>query len=502
MIIRAGSLVSAARMQALRSQFPVLERLAYLNAGTNGPVPARAVEAVEASVRRQAEEGRAGTAFFEESVARADGMRGRVAALLGADTAELTLTGSTTDGVNAVLNALDLRPGDEILTSDEEHPGVLAPLARARDAYGARVRLAPFAELADAVGPGTRLVACSHVSWLTGRVVDAPALAAGGAELLLDGAQGLGALPVDVRALGCDYYAASGQKWLCGPNGVGYLYVRAGLLEGLRAPWPGYHSLLEPGDALESPSKPDARKLGNGFPAHHQLEWAHAALDVLEEAGMAALQERAAGLADSLATRLAEFGVRVTARGRQPLVSFEAADPPALVERLASSERMVLRDLPGTPYVRASVGAWTDRGRARAARAGRRPVGRPRSSTRITIPKTIEPTTASIASDPRTPNAAACATRPSRLESTARVLPRIATPNAQVTPMPATSDTQITCTRSDRSTIRDDHPDASAGSESACCCARRTNRSAPPARISADTITGPAAPVPKSRVTP
>jgi selenocysteine lyase/cysteine desulfurase len=360
MIIRAGSLVSAARMQALRSQFPVLERLAYLNAGTNGPVPARAVQAVEASVRRQAEEGRAGKAFFEETAARADDLRGRVAALLGADTAELTLTGSTTDGVNAVLNALDLRPGDEIITSDEEHPGVLAPLARARDAYGARVRMAPFAELADAVGPDTRLVVCSHVSWLTGRVVDAAALATGGAELLLDGAQGLGALPVDVRALGCDYYAASGQKWLCGPNGVGYLYVRAGLLEGLRAPWPGYHSLLEPGDALESPSKPDARKLGNGFPAHHQLEWAHASLDVLEEAGLAALHERAARLAGSFAGRLAELGVRVAPRGRQPLVSFEAADPRALVERLASSERMVLRDLPGTPYVRASVGAWTD----------------------------------------------------------------------------------------------------------------------------------------------
>ena len=359
MIIRGGSLVSRAQMHDFRAQFPVLERLAYLNASTNGPVPARAARAVEASVRRQADEGRAGKAFFEECLARADSLRERVAALLGADTAELTLTGSTTDGVNAVLSALDLRPGDEILTSDEEHPGVLAPLARARDAHGVRIRIAPFAELADAVGPGTRLVACSHVSWQTGRVVNAAALAASVAELLLDGAQGLGAVPVDVQALGCDYYAASGQKWLCGPNGVGYLYVRAGLHEGLRAPWPGYHSLLEPGHALESPPKPDARRLANGFPAHHQLEWAHASLDVLEEAGLEEVQEHAARLARSLAERLAPLGVPVAPRGRQPLVSFEAADPPALVERLATEERMVLRDLPGTPYARASVGAWT-----------------------------------------------------------------------------------------------------------------------------------------------
>ncbi len=375
MIIRAGSLVSAARMQALRSQFPVLERLAYLNAGTNGPVPARAVEAVEASVRRQAEEGRAGTAFFEESVARADGMRGRVAALLGADTAELTLTGSTTDGVNAVLNALDLRPGDEILTSDEEHPGVLAPLARARDAYGARVRVAPFAELADAVGPGTRLVVCSHVSWLTGRVVDAPALAAGGAELLLDGAQGLGALPVDVRALGCDYYAASGQKWLCGPNGVGYLYVRAGLLEGLRAPWPGYHSLLEPGDALESPSKPDARKLGNGFPAHHQLEWAHAVAGRARggrDGRPAGAGRRARRLARDAARR-----VRCPGDGaRPPAARVVRGGRPAGARRAARVVGAHGAARPAGYAVRPRVGGrLDDRGGARAARPSRRPVG-------------------------------------------------------------------------------------------------------------------------------
>jgi selenocysteine lyase/cysteine desulfurase len=344
-------------MHDLRAEFPVLERLAYLNAGTNGPVPRRALAAAEASLRRQSEEGRSSTEFFEELQDRADALRARIARLLGADAAEVALNDSTTGGVNAVLHALDLRAGDELLTSDEEHPGVLGPLAAARAAHDLRVRVVPFDELAAAVGPETRMVVCSHVSWITGKVVDAAALAATGTPLLLDGAQGLGAVPVEVRELGCDFYAASGQKWLCGPNGLGYLYARADRIPGLRAPWSGYHAVEDPHHPLDSPLQPDARRLGTGYPAHHHLEWAHAALDVLERPGIGAVQERAIELAAGLASWLADRGIVLSPRGRSTLVSFEAADPPALVERL-TAERFVLRRLPETAYVRASVGAW------------------------------------------------------------------------------------------------------------------------------------------------
>lgn len=344
-------------MHDLRSQFPVLERLAYLNAGTNGPVPRRAVEATEASLRRQLEEGRSSSEFFEEMAGRGDELRARVAGLIGAQGAEVALTGSTTDGVNAVLHALDLQPGDELLTSDEEHPGVLAPLAAAR-ARGMRVRQAPFAELAAAVEPGTRMVVCSHVSWVTGKVVEAAALAASDALVLLDGAQGLGAVPVSVAELGCDFYAASGQKWLCGPNGIGYIYARADRVDGLRAPWPGWQVLDDPHDPLDSPLHPDARRLATGFPAHHQVQWAHAALDVLEEPGLERLQARAIELAAGLVERLEARGVEVTPRGRSTLVSFAVDDPPSALERVLAAG-FILRDLPGTSYLRASVGAWT-----------------------------------------------------------------------------------------------------------------------------------------------
>jgi selenocysteine lyase/cysteine desulfurase len=346
-------------LKSLRAQFPVLERTAYLNAGTNGPVPRRALDAALASLRVQAERGRGGAAYIDAFLADQDDLRGRVAGLLGSEPGEVALTRSTTDGVNAALASLDLRRGDEVLTSDEEHPGVLAPLAGLRRRVGVRVRTAPFAELPGDVGPGTRLVACSHVSWVTGRVMDSGALRNAGAPVLLDGAQALGAVPVDVRALGCDFYAASGQKWLCGPNGIGYLYARAELVGDLPVPWPGYQSIVDPGNALDSPPHPDARRLATGLPSPHDTAFAHGALDVLEEPGVEPAQRHAARLAGRLAQALAERGVRVAPRGASTLVSFEVAEPAAFVERLEAEERIVVRSLPGTPYVRASVGAWS-----------------------------------------------------------------------------------------------------------------------------------------------
>ena len=149
-------------MDDLRAQFPVFERIEYLNAGTTGPVPRRGYEAAVESLRRQLDDGRSGREFFERCVDRIDLLRARVAALMGADLGEVALTGSTTDGVNAALGALELGPGDEVLTSDEEHPGVLAPLGRLRKRVGVNVRVAPFAELAAAVGPHTRAVRCSN----------------------------------------------------------------------------------------------------------------------------------------------------------------------------------------------------------------------------------------------------------------------------------------------------------------------------------------------------
>lgn len=344
-----------------RAQFPVLERCAYLNAGTTGPVPARAIDAAREQLERQGTNARSGRPYFNQIMGLASSVRAAYAEVLGCASEEVALTGSTTDGVNTVLSGLDLRSGDEVVTSAEEHPGLLAPLARARRTRGIRIRVVPFAEIADEVRSSTRLVACSHVSWVSGRVVDTAALAAAGAPVLLDAAQALGAVPTRVGDLGCDYYACSGQKWVCGPEGSGCLFVRPERVDELEIPWPSYVSLADSHRPLELEPAAGVPRFDLGFPSVLRSSWALAALEVLREAGWEWIYARAATLADRLAELLSERGIEVLPRGRSTLVSFRLADRDAEqeVERLGG-EGIVVRNLPTRPgVIRASVGAWS-----------------------------------------------------------------------------------------------------------------------------------------------
>jgi selenocysteine lyase/cysteine desulfurase len=339
----------------LRAEFPVLERVAYLNAGTDGPVPRRAAEAAERRIRHELEAGRSGQEHFASIIETGTRVREKVAAAMGCDAEHVAITRSTTDGVNTVLSALELGPGDEVLTTDEEHPGLLAPLGAGRVRRGFDVRVVPFAEIAGEAGPRTKLIACSHVSWVNGQVVDTEGLAEAAPPVLLDGAQGLGAVPLDMAAIGCDWYAASGQKWLCGPDGSGYLYAPAELLP----PWPGYGSLEEPQRPLDLVLHHGARRFDMGLVPGSMAAWALASLELLEAAGWQAVQERAAALATRLAEMLAERGREVAPRGRSTLVSWRSDDPEEEVRRLAGAG-VVVRHLPGRGLVRASVGAWSN----------------------------------------------------------------------------------------------------------------------------------------------
>ncbi|MGI8411060.1 MAG: aminotransferase class V-fold PLP-dependent enzyme [Solirubrobacteraceae bacterium] len=344
--------------QSFRSQFPVLEQVAYLNAGTEGPLPRRAAQDAHRRIDAEVGQGRCGRAYFDALMDLAARLRAGYANVLGCDPLEVALTGSTTDGLNTVISGLELRPGDEILTSDEEHPGLLAPLGRACRRQGVQVRVVPVAEIAAEISSSTRLVACSHVSWVSGRVVDVAALVSSGVPVLLDAAQAVGAIAVDVHALGCDFYAGSGQKWLCGPEGSGCLYVRRERLEELLVPWPGYGSLGDPARPLELIPAAGAARFDHGFPGALRSTLALASLSVFEEAGWDWVHERAASLASSLAASLAARGLQVGPRGRSTLVSWTARDPQAEVERLAA-QGFVVRSIPAFGYVRASVGAWS-----------------------------------------------------------------------------------------------------------------------------------------------
>jgi L-cysteine/cystine lyase len=342
----------------LRAEFPVCSRLAYLNAGTCGPLPARAGEASRAELEREVADGRSGKVHFQHRMDLMGALRAAYAERLGCPPGDVAMTTSTSEGVATALLGLDLRPGDEILISDSEHPGLIGPVQAVRDLRGASVRAVALADLPDAVGPRTRVVACSHVSWVTGEVAPA-GLGELDVPVVLDGAQGIGAIDFDVGALGCAAYAGSGQKWLCGPEGTGMLHVAPAAREEIAALRRSYVSYLDGARGLDAELHPDARRYDTPVIPGFTLAGALAAHEVLAAAGWDRVFARARALAGTLADALRERGHEVMARGPTTLVAWRAEDAEAEVARLAEAG-VVIRWLPGRGLLRASVGAWND----------------------------------------------------------------------------------------------------------------------------------------------
>jgi L-cysteine/cystine lyase len=338
-----------------RAAFPVLERIAYLNAGSMGPLSRATAAAIAEQARREVEHGRGGRPYYDAMLDVREAVRARLAALLGVDPANMALTSSTTDGCNVVLAGLGLRPGAEVVTTDAEHPGLLAPL----HASGARVVVVEVAtrpaeealeRLVAAVTPRTRLLAVSHVLWTTGQVLPVPELkAATRLPVLVDGAQSVGAIAV--AAGDVDFYTVSCQKWLCGPDPLGGLYVRD--LDSLRVALPTYFSVRSIRRDGSFVPRETAARFDSGWLAVPSLAGLVAALDGAPEWRY----ERAAETARRCRELLAERVEVVT--GDATLVSFVPPGDPAETVARAYEQGVVIRDLPGTGWLRASCGYWT-----------------------------------------------------------------------------------------------------------------------------------------------
>jgi selenocysteine lyase/cysteine desulfurase len=343
-------------LQSLRAQFPVLEHTAYLNTGTDGPLPAAAVAAGREALDDQESGGRV-MRHFEGRRELQDRLRDAYARLLGVDSGEIALTTSTSDGLGRIITGMGLGRGDEIITSDQEHPGLVGPLLAAR-LRGASVRSVPLASVAEAVGPDTKLVAVSHVSWISGEVAPG-GLSEVDVPVIYDGAQGAGAVHVDPRALGCVAYAASGQKWLCGADGTGLLWVDPEIGGKVGLVSPGYTAFEDPAAGLEGAFKDTAARFDTPSLSREALAMSLAAIELLEAAGWEDVQREAGAKARRLADALRERGRTVMPRGATTLVAWEDPFAEETRDRLAQAG-VIVRNLPGRALVRASVGAWND----------------------------------------------------------------------------------------------------------------------------------------------
>ena len=280
--------------------------------------------------------------------------------MIGAGAGTVALTTSTTEGCDAVVGGLRLRPGDEVVTTDVEHPGLLGVLrAWELDVRVAAVRDRPAAEALDAfdaaITARTRLIACSHVAWTTGAVLPVQDLARRGVPMLVDGAQSVGAIPVDVGALGCDFYTVSGQKWLLGPEATGALYVRADRIEELKMTFPSYASWE---DVASLRPWPDARRYESVFSPAGSTAGLLASIRFAEELGPERF-ERAQQMAERCRELLEEQFELVTEPGQATLVSFRPGNAAEEVVKRLESAGVIVCDLPGLGWVRASCGFWT-----------------------------------------------------------------------------------------------------------------------------------------------
>ena len=334
-----------------RAQFPIFERQAYLNAGSAGPVSQATVNAVRAQLEQDVARGRSGKAYIGGIFDLRERVRAGVASVLGTSAELVALVESTTRGCQVVLAGLGLGPDDEIVTTDQEHFGLLGPL----HAGPARVVVTKADEDAvlDAVTPSTRLIAVSHVLWTTGRQLDLTRLRRpDGPPLLVDGAQSAGAIPLELGS--ADFYTVSAQKWLCGPDSSGALYVRDP--EGLRVALPSAFSpQTYEVDGTFVP-KDGARRFDSGWIGAPPLAGLEAALGVHPDWRYEAAAASAARCRELLAP-LVEV---VTPAGQSTLVSFRPpGDPTELVAALGE-QGVIVRELPGRNLVRASCGWWTN----------------------------------------------------------------------------------------------------------------------------------------------
>jgi L-cysteine/cystine lyase len=289
---------------------------------------------------------------------------------------EIALTDNTGEGLNIISYGLHWHEGDEVITTNHEHMSLLAPLYQIRDRYGIVIHkadLGPAADrpllqaIADLVTPRTRLISLSHVTWTTGAVLDIHEVARMGRELgipvLIDGAQSAGAIPIDVKALGVDFYAIPMQKWLCGPDGTGALYVRREALDYVMPTYVGYFSIKHEED-VEWELHGHAQRFEAGGRQTAALLGQSTVLKWLEETvGYEWLFERISSLSTYAYNALQTIpGVTMLTPqlGDSGLVSFtlEGRDVTEVVNTLRDNSNIYIRNIPSNKSLRISTGFY------------------------------------------------------------------------------------------------------------------------------------------------
>lgn len=331
----------------VREEFPITRNKTFLNHAGQSPHPKRALEAMRAFM----------VEFSEEGAVSADLEEGRhlFARLIGAEEGEIALIPNTSTGINTVANMLDCPKGSNVVVTDLEFPSVVYPWLRR--GLGLEVRYVknvggkiPLGDVERAVDDRTAVVAISHVEYPNGFRHDLASLAEiaheHGAHLLVDAVQSAGAMRIDVRRDGVDFLAASCYKWLLGPSGAGFLYVRRELVEGFEPPFVGWASVrpevfetVDLWDIWGLRLSETARRFEVGEPSLISFIGATAALRLILDVGIENIEGRILDLTDRLIEGVRGLGFKLQTpldrECRSGIVNFLIDDPQGWVEGLA-----------------------------------------------------------------------------------------------------------------------------------------------------------------------
>lgn len=363
------------KLARLREQLAAVSTTGYFNAGTNGPLPKAVHDAIVSASNRDYTEGRIGPNLYPGMKADSQAVRELFAEIFNASPAEVALTRSTSEGLNIALMGMTWQPGDEILTVQLEHVCLFSAIAMVCRRHGTAVSIVDIgngggdvvAQLEQAITPRTRAITISHVQWSSGAVMPLKEIAAmaraRGIMTIVDAAQAAGQIAVNFHDLGIDAYAAAGQKWLCGPNGSGALFVRADRMGQIQPTYLRYGA-FDPYGFVLPPSDASRYEMGETFnPAVRGqaagLRW------LKDDVGFDWLTERNRQLGQRCLEGLSKIdGVTVTTpRGRMAgLICFQVEGKAVKdVSDAVYAQGYTIRFVdqrPGPAVVRVSTGWW------------------------------------------------------------------------------------------------------------------------------------------------
>jgi len=329
----------------LREIFPITKHKIYLNHAAHSPLPSPVKDAMEKQIEHYSQHG-----DFSEF----DDGKANFAELVNANVDEVALVENTSMGLNTVANMLEYQRGANVVTTDLEYPSVVYPWKRKKLSVNIRyVKNREGKILLDdvekAVDEKTVAVAISHVEYANGFRFDLKAVSkiahAHGAYLIVDAIQSVGALSVDVKRDDIDFLTAAVYKWMLGPPGIGYLYVRKELIEKFEPPFIGWASVkpeifetINPWEIRNLNLSETATRFEMGTPSRFSAVGASVALRILLNVGIPNIEKRILTLTDHLIDRLRQKKLTLQTplepEHRSGIVNFLIDKPKEKVEKL------------------------------------------------------------------------------------------------------------------------------------------------------------------------